>query len=71
MKKNMPTVPSFIIKERPDVAEEKKKWITLIDEYKHFPNDGFMHPFFGAMTKEQTGYMAYKHADHHLRQFNS
>lgn len=70
MKKNLPTVPSFKIKENADVAEEKKKWLTLIDGYSHFPENGFLHPFFGTITKEQTGYMAYKHIDHHLRQFN-
>ncbi|HEY5405625.1 MAG TPA: DUF1569 domain-containing protein [Ginsengibacter sp.] len=71
MKKNMPTVPSFKIKEQVDVAEEKKKWTGLLNEYKDFSNDGFIHPFFGAMKKEDTGYMVYKHIDHHLRQFNS
>lgn len=71
MKKNLPTVPSFKMKEPADVEEEKKKWIKLIDEYDHFSNDDFIHPFFGVMSKENTGIMAYKHADHHLRQFNS
>ncbi len=71
MKKNLPTVPSFKIKENTDVAREKMKWIKLIDEYKNLSNNGFIHPFFGAMTKENTGYMVYKHIDHHLRQFNS
>src|ERR1700712_4883151 len=36
MKKNVPTVPSFKIKENCDVAEEKKKWVKLVDEYKDF-----------------------------------
>jgi len=71
MKKNMPTVPSFKITENGNVAEEKKKWICLVQEYESYSNNGFIHPFFGAMTKEHTGYLAYKHADHHLRQFNS
>ena len=71
MKKNLPTVPSFKIRENANVAEEKKKWISLLDQYEDFTNDGFIHPFFGAMTKEHTGYMVYKHADHHLRQFKS
>ena len=69
MKKNLPTVPSFIIREVADVAAEKNKWIQLVSEYEYFNNDGFIHPFFGSMTKENTGFMAYKHADHHLRQF--
>lgn len=71
MKKNLPTVPTFKINEQVVFAEEKKKWLKLLDEYKHFSNDGFIHPFFGAMTKENTGYVVDKHIDHHLRQFNS
>lgn len=71
IKKNLPTVPSFVIRESGYLAEEKKKWLALLDEYSQFNNDGFIHPFFGTMTKENTGYIAYKHADHHLRQFNS
>jgi hypothetical protein len=67
----LPTVPSFKIKENVNVAEEKAKWIRLLNEYEHYSGSGIMHPFFGAMTAEQTGYMVYKHIDHHLRQFNS
>ena len=71
MKKNLPTVPSFKIKEAVDFGLEKKKWLRLLDEYNNISNDGFIHPFFGALSKENTGYMVYKHIDHHLRQFNS
>jgi hypothetical protein len=70
-KKNVPTVPTFKIKEQSgDVELQKKKWVSLIDEYAHFSNVDFIHPFFGKMNKEQIGYLAYKHSDHHLRQFN-
>lgn len=71
MKKNMPTVPSFKIKGNPDTHKEKENWIKLLGEYTAFSGDGFVHPFFGKLTKEQTGYLVYKHIDHHLRQFNS
>ena len=71
MKKNLPTVPSFKVKEYINMAEEKMKWIKLIDEYEHSSDHGFVHPFFGMMTREQTGYLVYKHVDHHLRQFNA
>ena len=71
MKKNLPTVPAFKITGNTDVAAEKRKWIQLLQEYEHFSNDGFIHPFFGAMTKEDTGYVVYKHSDHHLRQFGA
>ena len=70
MKKNMPTVPSFKIKENIHVAEEKMKWMKLIDEYEYYGGNGFIHPFFGFMTKDQMGLLVYKHMDHHLRQFN-
>ena len=71
VKRNMPTVPAFKIKENGDIESEKRKWIALMEEHDHFSNHGFVHPFFGKMTKEQIEYLAYKHTDHHLRQFNS
>lgn len=69
MKRNLPTVPSFVVKENVSIADEKNRWIKLLNEYESFPHDSFIHPFFGRINKEQTGYMAYKHIDHHLRQF--
>jgi hypothetical protein len=70
--RNAPTSADFKIKEsNGDVSSEKKKWIALIEEYEHFTTDNFVHWFFGKMTKEQVGYFAYKHSDHHLRQFNA
>ncbi|MCQ6961592.1 DUF1569 domain-containing protein [Mucilaginibacter aquariorum] len=70
LKRNMPSDPGLIIKDNyGDVASEKKKWIALIEEYGLVSNYGIMHPFFGKITKEQIGYLVYKHTDHHLRQF--
>ncbi len=70
--KNSPTLPVLTIKEtNGDISAEKTKWITLIEGYEHFSNTNFVHSFFGKMTKEQIGFLAYKHTDHHLRQFNS
>jgi hypothetical protein len=43
--------------------------IALIEEHGRRFNAGFVHPFFGRMTQEETGVLAYKHSDHHLRQF--
>jgi Protein of unknown function (DUF1569) len=72
MKRNVPTVPEFRIKERTgDVESERQKWVSRIEEYAQFSNDNFTHPFFGRMNEEQIGYLAYKHTDHHLRQFNA
>ncbi len=69
LRRNTPTLPELIVTENGDVEAEKAKWIALLEEHAHFSNPGFVHSFFGKMTEEQIGYMAYKHADHHLRQF--
>ena len=71
IKKGLPTVPSFKIEAHINFTEERAKWIKLLKEYEHFSNEGFIHPFFGSMTNEHTGYIVYKHIDHHLRQFNA
>jgi hypothetical protein len=72
LQRNTPTLAELRIKEKTgDVESEKKKWAVLIEKLAHFSSPDFVHTFFGKMTKEQVGYMAYKHMDHHLRQFNS
>lgn len=49
----------------------KKKWGTSVLNYNSLTaNHRFVHSFFGTLNKEQTGLLAYKHIDHHLRQFN-
>ena len=71
LRRNTPTLPELRITENGNVSVERAKWIALIEEYSHFSNFDFVHPFFGRMTKDQIGYLVYKHTDHHLRQFNS
>ena len=72
IRRNVPTLSELKVKENSgDTASERKKWIALIEEYAHFSNLDFVHPFFGKMTEEQIGYLNYNHTDHHLRQFNS
>jgi len=67
--RNSPSIPELIITENGSVPLQKEKWIALIGQYGGKFDPDFVHPFFGKMTKEQIGWMAYKHADHHLRQF--
>ncbi len=69
--KNSPTAPAFKVKEtNGDIEVEKSKWISLIESYDNYNNADFNHWFFGKMSHEQVGHFAYKHIDHHLRQFN-
>jgi Protein of unknown function (DUF1569) len=73
MRKNNPTIPELRIMERSgDLAAEKARWVSFMNHYADYsyPDYSFIHPFFGKMTREQIGYQAYKHTDHHLRQFN-
>lgn len=70
LRKNTPTTPEVTAKEKNgDLEIQRKKWINGIGEYADFSDDEFMHPFFGKMTRQEVGYFAYKHNDHHLRQF--
>ncbi len=68
--RNAPTSTKFKVREtNGNASSEKRKWISLIEEYGDYQNNNLVHWFFGKMTKEQVGYFVYKHTDHHLRQF--
>jgi hypothetical protein len=68
--RNSPTASILVtVGKTGDLQQQKQEWINIITAYSNFSNNGFVHPFFGPMTKEQIGLLAYKHADHHLRQF--
>jgi len=69
VKRNLPTMPNFKMNGDGDVEAEKARWIALLQEYTQTPLNGFMHPFFGKLTADEAGRLAYKHSDHHLRQF--
>ena len=71
LKRSTPTIAELKVTGNGNLASEKKNWISLIEQYPNFSNANFIHPFFGKVTKEQVGILAYKHTDHHLRQFNS
>ncbi|MFZ1800338.1 MAG: DUF1569 domain-containing protein [Chitinophagaceae bacterium] len=71
LRKNTPTLPALKIVGSGDIALEKSNWIAHIQQYAQFSNTNLVHPFFGKMSKEEIGYMVYKHADHHLRQFGA
>lgn len=70
--RNIPTSTPFKVKEKHgDTEALKAKWIAQIGKYANYSNPGFVHDFFGKLTTEQIGILAYKHTDHHLRQFNA
>jgi len=68
--RNSPAGAGFVVREaRGDVGPAKARWARLVAGYGSYANPAFIHDFFGKMTEEQIGRFAYKHADHHLRQF--
>jgi hypothetical protein len=72
MKKNLPTVPDFIVRYAPDFFTEKQQLASLIKQFSLADRMQIVekpHPFFGKMTAEEWGWLQYKHLDHHLRQF--
>jgi len=69
--KNMPAGRTFTVNEMEgDLKTQRTIWTNQINAYEQFSNNNFIHDFFGKMTKEQIGIFAYKHNDHHLRQFS-
>lgn len=69
--KNSPTSPHIkTLGEKGDIEKQKQEWIQRLAQYEKY-EPHFVHPFFGPMNKEQLGIFAYKHSDHHLRQFGA
>ncbi|MBI3234482.1 MAG: DUF1569 domain-containing protein [Bacteroidetes bacterium] len=70
LRKNTPTAKELIAHENPgDIENLKAALQSRINEFANHNESQLIHPFFGRMTKEQVGLLAYKHQDHHLRQF--
>lgn len=68
--KSSPTAPLLkTTSESGDIEAQKKEWIRKLEKYNEFNDSGFVHPFFGKMTRDEIGRFVYKHNDHHLRQF--
>jgi hypothetical protein len=69
VKHNIPTIPALKVTDNGDWMAAKQDLLDLLAEQdKHGPS-GFLHPFFGKLNTDEAGRLAYKHIDHHLRQF--
>ena len=68
---NLPTAKEFIVADNRDFEREKS---SLVQQIQRFVSSAKtvtpeVHPFFGKMSVEEWGRLAYKHTDHHLQQF--
>ncbi len=71
-KKNLPTAPSFIVKDERNFEEEKNRLIDLVRAFGGNNPEEIAkrpHPFFGKLTPDEWNILQWKHLDHHLTQF--
>jgi hypothetical protein len=71
-KRNLPTAPSFVVKDERVFEDEKNNLISLVKKVKDKGVASLTvnpHPFFGKLTENEWDTLQWKHLDHHLRQF--
>lgn len=68
--KGAPTAPALLTRDEPHFETERAAVRELLAGFasKQVPTWPD-HPAFGALTREQWGVLAWKHVDHHFRQF--
>ncbi|MBI3137042.1 MAG: DUF1569 domain-containing protein [Sphingobacteriales bacterium] len=71
-KKGLPTDATYIMTgESKDFNTEKAKLLELVSQFNETGITTEKHPVFGRMTIEQWSKSAWKHIDHHLKQFGA
>ncbi|RRO16451.1 DUF1569 domain-containing protein [Flavobacteriaceae bacterium 14752] len=71
-KQGLPTAKEFVIRNTEDFEVEKSKLKALVERMhksESFFSPSKEHPIFGNMKSWMWGQSAYKHLDHHLKQF--
>ncbi len=73
MPKGAPTAPELIAHDATDIAAGITRLCALMDDFASRESQTTWpdHPAFGRMTREDWGALAWKHTDHHLRQFGA
>jgi uncharacterized protein DUF1569 len=71
-RRNSPTIRELRVEGERDLEAERVRLCALIDRFvSGAPSvcTAHPHPFFGSLTPQEWSVLAYKHLDHHLRQF--
>lgn len=74
IRRNSPTAPDLVVADERELERERQRLSTLIDRFAAAGPAGcttYPHAFFGRMTPREWSVLAYKHLDHHLRQFGA
>jgi hypothetical protein len=71
MPKGLPTAPELLAGPQAPVADGKRELQRALETFANRRPDAVMppHPVFGNMSRFTWGVQAYRHIDHHLRQF--
>jgi hypothetical protein len=69
--KGLPTAPELIVRTPSEWRTEVEALTGMLDRFgSRTANDAWpVHPVFGPMSAQAWGVLAYRHCDHHLRQF--
>jgi hypothetical protein len=73
-KEGLPTAQEYVITDNYTFETEKKKLKSKIESMgssRAYFEPSKKHPYFGVFTADQWGKSAYKHLDHHLKQFGA
>lgn len=73
MPRNVPTARELLSREPGTWADEQDRFASTLRRFcsLHSRPDWPPHPLFGRMSSRAVGVLAYKHTDHHLRQFGA
>src|SRR5262245_56673214 len=71
--KGAPTAPELKPEVTTSLEEERAVLMDLLERIGTGPREGAgpAHPLFGPLTWREWGVVTYKHADHHLKQFEA
>jgi hypothetical protein len=73
MPKGAPTAPELLARPCIDWVGEREACRALVERFatERRERPWPAHPAFGTLTAQQWGILAYRHTDHHLRQFGA
>lgn len=69
--KGVKTHPQYLQRSEKHFEPEKRRLLEALAEFRASGAKGARHPLFGPLTPEEAGWGAFKHLDHHLRQFGA
>lgn len=69
--KNAPTAPELLVRQCEDFDAERANLKAMMDTFARISADTEFpqHPAFGKLSRRAWGALAYKHIDHHFKQF--